>query len=96
MKNPLAFVRDETGVIVKLGPFEEVTGIKASETEITLGVSRAVSRRKRGYDWQVTKRGTVLYVFRRKTLREPWVLADTIEVWWSTDELYASWNHGSE
>lgn len=90
IKNPLAFIRDVTGKIIHLGMFESVTGLKVTETEIVLGMSRAKVKPKRGYDWQVTERGSILYVFRRKNTEQPWALVDTIAVWWSTEELYAS------
>lgn len=87
MSNPLAYVRDTCGKIIHLGMFESVSGLRADQDTITLGINRAQSKPRRGMSWHVSKRGTTLYTFKRTD--SGWILVDTFTVWWSTDETHA-------
>lgn len=86
MTNPLAFVRDTCGRVIRLDVFESVAGLRTTETTITLAVNRAKSKPRRGMAWQVTKRGTTLYTFTKS--ESGWDLTDTFTVWHDTDELH--------
>lgn len=84
--NPLAVIRDTCHRTIRLDMFEEVTGFRQEPDRIILAVGRAKSKPRRGMAWHVTQRGTTLYTFRRT--ETGWELADTVTVWWSTDELH--------
>ena len=88
--NPLAYVRDTCGKIIRLGPFETVAGLRIEPGRITLGINTAKAKPTAGFGWQVTKRGTTLYVFDLDTRTGCWALTSTMPLWWSTDELHAA------
>lgn len=88
MKNPLAFVRDTTGKIIRLGDFESVAGIKVEPARITLAVARAKATPTTGFGWRVVKRGTSLYTFTLDERTQVWSLADVFTTWRDVDELH--------
>lgn len=81
----LATVRDITGRIIHLGPFEEAYGIAITPDRITLGIDRAKVKHTYAGDL-ITARGKQLYVFDRQPTGS-WSATVGKPLWWSTDEL---------
>ena len=88
----IPYVRDVTGKLIRLGMFDTVEGIAADENSITLTISSAKFRTlhegRPTESYHVTKRGMILYRFTRDESTGVWILADTVPVWWSTDERH--------
>lgn len=82
----LAIVRDMTGKVIRLGMFEEVSGIRQTPTMIVLGINRAKVTETR-FEYRIKQRGTTLYTFALTD--QGWELLDTMTVWWSSDEAHA-------
>jgi hypothetical protein len=82
----LATVRDLTGRIVHLGPFEEAFGLVIEQTRITLGINRAKVEHTYAGD-HITKRGKQLIVFTLDPATGCWSATQEEPVWWSTDEM---------
>lgn len=85
--HPLAYVRDTTGKIIRLGMFESVAGLKVEESRITLAINTAKVKQVSG-GYQITQRGTTLYTFTLEASTGVWSLTSTFPVCWSTDELH--------
>lgn len=83
----LAQVRNLTGKIIKLGPFEEATEFSATDDRVTLKVSRVVTSNLK-FSTRIVKRGVVLYQWNR--VGGSWLAQEPFAVWWSTDELIRS------
>lgn len=86
---PLARVRDITGKRIQLGMFESVSGLLVTEDRVTLSIERAKVVETHG-EYRIPQRGRTLYTFVPSDFnRSGWKLADTLTVWWSTDETHA-------
>lgn len=83
----LAEVRDLTGKTLWLRPFEAITQVLILDTQVLVGIDRAVSEQMRNTNWRVTKRGKSIYTFDLQ-LDGTWVMRPPFTVWWSVAEVH--------
>lgn len=89
--NPLSFVRDRTGKLIRLGYDESVADFKLDGDTMALSINRARGREcgRGGRDFRITQRGVTIYTWRWDG--ESWLpVGEPVTLWWSTDELHTA------